>query len=218
VTIKAFTAASYVAAQTRNVRVHRGLSQEQLAARLTELLVGPPPEIFQEDDWRRRKAEVRKQRRPKWTQTRVAKLERGSLQCVSVDDVLELALALDVSPLVLMTPMLDPQTQEERRRRWPLLEPEPGDVFRVRLAGALEASPEAVRQWIRGVGPILSRLAYPSDQHAETGERFYLFDSQPSEEWGLIREAAETADRVAEVRRSLRRLGKSDDVEAADAE
>lgn len=40
-----------------------------------------------------------------WSQTKIHKLEAGKLTRVLVDDVFELALALDISPLYLLTPL-----------------------------------------------------------------------------------------------------------------
>jgi transcriptional regulator with XRE-family HTH domain len=194
--IRHFTASSYVAAQVRNVRKRRRWSQQQLSDRLSALLTGPPPEIFEEGDPRRRQAETRRTLPRKWTQTRIAKLERGALKCVSVDDVLELALALDVSPLVLMTPALQPES-DELGEKWTLLRPQTEDTFKVAI-GNLSWGPRDVRQWIRGVRPLLNRLAYRTDDEAQAGMRFYLLESQPLGEWGLIREAGEYAVQVRE--------------------
>lgn len=192
--VQAFPASRYVAAQTKNIRNRRGWSQQRLADRLTELVTGTPPEIYEEDDPRRRPAEIRARQR-KWTQSRVAKLERGALKCVGVDDVLELALALDVSPLVLMTPMLEPKNRQED---WSLLRPEENDVFMVSLGRDTDIAywPRDVRQWIRGARPLLDAMSYSDDAEAARGQRFYLVDSQPLGEWQLIEQAGEYAGRV----------------------
>jgi transcriptional regulator with XRE-family HTH domain len=203
--IRDFSAASYVAAQTKNIRRRRRWSQQQLANRLTELLTAPPPENFEPNDPRKREAELRKAATPKWTQARIAKLERGKLKCVSVDDVFELALGLDVSPLVLMTPALPPQ-EESDAENWSLLRFEPGDVFRMWFGGELVFWPDQVRHWIRGVKPLLWRAYYKSDDEADAGHRYFLFGSQPLAERGWIDEASEYAAQVAQVQRSLETL------------
>jgi transcriptional regulator with XRE-family HTH domain len=195
--IRDFTASSYVAAQVKNIRKRRRWSQQHLAERLSDLLTGPPPEMFEGDDPRRARAETRKALPRKWTQTRIAKLERGALKCVSVDDVLELALGLDVSPLVLMTPALPPP-EEDLTQNWALLRPRPDDTFRVALGG-IASWPHEVRQWIRGVNPLLGPLDYKNDADAAAGRRFYLLESQPLSEWSRIAESGDYAKRVRDL-------------------
>lgn len=187
--IRAFPASTYVAAQTKNIRERRGWSQQQLADRLTELLTGTPPEIYGQDDLRRRPAVIRSRQR-KWTQSRIAKLERGRLK-PGVDDLLELALALDVSPLVLITPMLEPNNRE---KDWALLRPEENDVFAMSFGSDSDIAywPSNVRQWIHGAKPLLSRNDYRTDGEAVAGHRFYM-QSQPENE---LQKAAETADEL----------------------
>jgi hypothetical protein len=123
-----------------------------------------------------------------WSQSKIAKLETGSMVQVLVDDVFELAAALDVSPLYLLTPMPDSDD---------------ADVFKVWIGGRLSRWPRDVRQWVRGIRPILHRGDYRSDDEATAGQRFYLFESQPLSEWHLIREAKSYARRVG---RSLEEL------------
>jgi transcriptional regulator with XRE-family HTH domain len=209
---RAFPASTYVAAQTKNIRKRRQWSQQRLAERLTELMTGTPPEIYEEDDPRRRPAELRARQR-KWTQSRVAKLERGDLK-PGVDDVLELALALDVSPLVLMTPMFEPRNRE---KDWALLQPHEDDVFKVSLGRDTNIAywPSSVRQWIYGAKPLLSRGDYSTDAEAMAGHRFYM-QTQPQTE---LQKAAESADELRRAWRPIEDLLASSDEEGpADAE
>jgi transcriptional regulator with XRE-family HTH domain len=203
VPIRDFTASSYVAAQCKNIRRRRGWSQQRLADRLSELLEGPPPEMFEDDDPRRRGAKIRKSLPSKWTQSRIAKLERGALKCVSVDDVLELSLGLDVSPLVLMTPALEPQGEDDRAESWSSLRPGQDDTFRVWLGGSIARWPHEVRQWIRGVNPLLRAGDYKTDDEARKGRLFYLVESQPLGEVRLIEEAGAYAERMRAMRALL---------------
>jgi transcriptional regulator with XRE-family HTH domain len=209
VPIKNFPVSDYVAAQVKNIRKRRRWSQQDLADRLSELLAGPPPEIFKEDDERRRSAESRAALPRKWTQTRVAKLERGALKRVSVDDVLELALGLDVSPLVLMTPTLEPQDKAES---WSLLRPGPEDSFRVALGGEAFTARD-VRQWIRGVNPLLGALAYRTNEDAMAGRLFYFVESQPLSEVDLIKEAGDYTEQILGMRALLSPSEEKDDAE-----
>jgi transcriptional regulator with XRE-family HTH domain len=204
VPIRNFTASSYVAAQCKNIRLRRGWSQQQLADRLSELLTGPPPEMFEKDDPRRKAAEHRTAPTTprKWTQTRVAKLERGDLKCVSIDDVLELALGLDAPPLALMTPTLEPQGSD-RAKSWSLLRPGPDDTFRVWLGGNIVRWPREVRQWIRGVNPLLHSGAYKTDDEARAGQLFYFVESQPLGEVRLIEEGGDYAKQMRAMRKLL---------------
>jgi hypothetical protein len=117
-----------------------------------------------------------------WNQPKIAKLESGRLTKVLVDDVFELAVALDVSPLYLMTPT---QSHDEN-----------GNAFKVWLGGKVVHWPREIRQWIRGVRPILDRTGYSDDEKAIRGQRFYLLDSQSLGEWKLIEDAGEYASRV----------------------
>ena len=207
--IRHFTASSYVAAQVKNIRSRRGWSQQKLADRLSELLTEVPPwrAMLDPKDPRAPKPRATKSQ-AKWTQTRIAKLERGALK-IMVDDLLELALALDVSPLYLLTPALEPH-ERDRETRWSFLRPRKNDVFKVSLGGTISGWPHEVRQWIRGSRPMLSSLAYRTDEAAAAGRRFYLVDSQPLGEWELIRKAGNYA---AQVQGSLAALAPADDDE-----
>jgi hypothetical protein len=176
---------------------------------LSELLTGPPPEIFDEEDPRRRRAETQKALPRKWTQTRIAKLERGALKRVNVDDVLQLALGLDVSPLVLMTPTLPPHGND-LAENWALLRPSPDDTFRIWLGGNIARWPHDVRQWIRGVKPLLRSGDYRTDDEATAGHRFYLLDSQPFSELQRIADAGDYAKRLIGSLRTMTPIEETD--------
>ena len=169
--------------------------------------------MFQDDDPRRREAEIRKSLSPKWTQTRLAKLERGALKCVSVDDVFELALALDVSPVVLMTPALPPEG-DDRAEYWSLLRPAPDDLFSVSLGGQISRWPQDVRDWIRGYKPLLTRRAYRTEKDAAEGQRFYWRGLTSLGDLERFEKAMEQAQRA----RASLSFFESDDEEAEDAE
>jgi hypothetical protein len=47
-------------------------------------------------------------------------------------------------------------------------------------------SPRDLRQWARGVRPLLNLGDYRTDEEARSGHRFYLLESQPVSEWELI--------------------------------
>jgi transcriptional regulator with XRE-family HTH domain len=158
--IRNITPSSYVGPQVRKWREQKGWSQERLAQRLHELGAAQTG----------------------WSQTKIHKLEAGKLTRVLVDDVFELALALDVSPLYLLTP-LDGHD-------------EAGNTFKVWLGGKVDHWPWVVRQWIRGVRPILGLGDYRSDDEARSGQRFYLLESQPFSEWKRIEECGKQARRI----------------------
>jgi transcriptional regulator with XRE-family HTH domain len=158
---RAFTPSSYVGRQVRHFRAIRGMSQQRLADRLAELGV------------------------PGWSQTKITKIEQDKQQ-VLVDDLFALALALDVSPLYLLTPR--PGYDEE------------DNALMVAIDGGKVARwPRDVRQWIRGVRPLLNRGDYRDDDAAAEGRRFYLLGSQPLSEWHLIAESEKQARRISEV-------------------
>jgi transcriptional regulator with XRE-family HTH domain len=161
VPIRYITPSSYVGPQVRRWRDEKGWSQKQLADRLHEL----------------------GNEHTGWSQTKIHKLEAGKLTRVLVDDVFELALALDVSPLYLLTPLAGHDDE--------------GNAYKVWLGGKLTHWPWVVRQWIRGVRPILSRGDYRDDEDARKGQRFYLLESQPLSEWSRIAESGNYAKRVS---------------------
>jgi transcriptional regulator with XRE-family HTH domain len=157
---RSITPSSYVGPQVREFRQRRGWSQQQLANRLRQLGA----------------------QQTGWSQTKIHKLESGKLTRVLVDDVFELALALDVSPLYLLTPQASFDADENALQVW--------------LGGKISRWPRDVRQWIRGVKPVLHLGDYRSDEEAQIGHRFYLFESQSLGEWQLIRDCGEYAGRV----------------------
>jgi transcriptional regulator with XRE-family HTH domain len=165
--IRNITPSSYVGPQTRKFRTARGWSQQKLADRLREL-----------------GAET-----TGWSQTKINKLERGRLTRVLVDDVFELALALDVSPLYLLTPLEGFDEDEKALKVW--------------IGGKIARWPREVRQWVRGVRPLLSLGDYRTDEEAQRGQRFYLLDSQPLSELRLIAEAGRQGDRIGDLASQL---------------
>lgn len=206
--LEAWRPSELVALNVRKWRQRRGWSQQKLVDRLDELLTESPPwaeELYrarQEDPTQPKDSRERNPEVPKagshWTQAKISRLEDGKLQKVRLEDVFELALALDVSPLYLMAAGED----------------EDGSPLRVFLAPAIVRWPREVRQWIRGTKPLLGRLAYKNDADAAAaGRRVYLVDSQGLGEWQLIKDAAEYADRV---HKSLRLLTLEDEEEQAD--
>jgi len=158
--VRNITPSSYVGPQVRHFRTRRGLKQQELADRLHALGMTATG----------------------WSQTKIHKLESGKLTRVLVDDVFELAAALDVSPLYLLTPM--PPFDAA------------GDPLKVWIGGRIARWPRDVRQWIRGVRPLLGRLDYRDDDDARAGQRFYLLESQPLSEWQLIEKTGSYASRV----------------------
>lgn len=154
------TPSGYVGPQVLHFRKRRGWTQKQLVDRLHELGI----------------------KQTGWNQTKVHKLETGKLKRVLVDDVFELALALDVSPLYLLTPLVGHDENE--------------NAFKVWLGGEIAQWPWVVRQWIRGVRPILGLVDYRDAEEARAGQRFYLLESQPLSEWSRIAESGNYAERV----------------------
>jgi transcriptional regulator with XRE-family HTH domain len=186
-----------VGMNVRKWRERRSWSQQRLVDRLDELLTESPPwaerlyEARQEDptrpkDSRERNPEV-KTAGSTWNQPKIARLEAGRLQKVGVEEVFELALALDVSPLQLMA---HAQGSD-------------GEQLRIRFAPTLSKWPHEVRQWIRGVNPLLGTGDYRNDDEAAIGRRFYLLESQPYSEWDQLVKAGEYAKRMAGVAMAL---------------
>jgi transcriptional regulator with XRE-family HTH domain len=183
VPIRSITPGSYVGPQVLEFRRRKGWSQQKLVERLREFGVEGSG----------------------WDQTKVHKLESGKLKRVLVDDVFELAAALDVSPLYLLTPTEGFDDE--------------GNALKVWIGGRVIRWPRDVRQWVRGVRPLLGVGDYASDDLASAGQRFYLFESQSLAEWELIKETSTQARRVS---RSLNNLlsdlrpSREDDPPAAD--
>jgi transcriptional regulator with XRE-family HTH domain len=174
---RAITPSGYVGANVRKFRTQRGWGQQKLVDRLHELGVTETG----------------------WDQPKIHRLETGKRQKVSLEDVFELALALDVSPLHLMTPM---QAHDED-----------GNSLEVWLGGDVSLLPHDARQWIRGVRPALPRVRYASKEEAEAGHRFYLVDSQPISEWSLIAASGKYASRVQKSLEVLKPSEEDDDAE-----
>jgi hypothetical protein len=89
---------------------------------------------------------------------------------------------VDVSPLYLLAPTVGFDEDE--------------NAFKVWLGGKVSHWPGEVRQWMRGVRPILGSQWYRSDEAASEGWRFYLLGSQPWSEWRRIQEAGKKADEI----------------------
>jgi transcriptional regulator with XRE-family HTH domain len=159
--LRNITPGSYVGLQVHRFRRRKGWSQQALVDRLRELGITTSG----------------------WDQTKVHKLETGKLKRVLVDDVFELAAALDVSPLYLMTPTQGFDDDDNALKVW--------------IGGKLARWPRDVRQWVRGVRPLLGLGDYADDESASAGQRFYLFESQSLNEWALIRESGTQAGRVS---------------------
>ena len=123
-----------------------------------------------------------------WSQTKIHKIEHD-VQQVLVDDLFALAIALDVSPLYLLVPL---EGHDENDR-----------AYKVALGGKVARWPRDVRQWIRGVRPILGSGDYRTDDDAAEGRRFYLLGSQPLSEWVLIADTAKHARKIRGVHVAL---------------
>ena len=128
-----------------------------------------------------------------WNQPKIARLERGKLRRVSIEEVFELALALDVSPLYLMA---DAKGEE--------------DVpLRIRLSPTKFAWPQELRSWIRGARPIST--AYRTDADAMAGIHFYAVESQA---WGELQQDAKKGEELRRKWRPLKdMLKETDDAE-----
>jgi transcriptional regulator with XRE-family HTH domain len=95
-----------------------------------------------------------------WRQSKIAKIENGEAKRLPLDEVFELAAALDVSPLYLFTPG-DKET--------PLPE--------VQLGPKISRPAAFVREWVQGGLPLFD----PEEDPA--GARFYLVESIPADLW-----------------------------------
>jgi transcriptional regulator with XRE-family HTH domain len=107
-TPRAKTASEYVGDQVLKARKSKGWTQADLAAHLVEL--GDPS----------------------WRQTKVAKIEKGAVRRIPLDDVLALAAALDVQVPHLLAP----------------------DGAEIAVAPKLNLSPDDFRAWLRGTKPL----------------------------------------------------------------
>jgi transcriptional regulator with XRE-family HTH domain len=210
VPVKNFPPSSYVAAQVKNLRLRREWSQQRLADRLNELLTERPEwvERLPDDDPRKPRPGSRATP-PRWSQTRVYKLEKAQLR-ITVDDLFELALALDVSPLYLLTPALEPHP-DDVRERWSLLAPGPNDVFKVAVGKKMFLGARDIRQWIRGVNPLLGAGDYRTNEDAMAGRLFYFVESQPLSEVKLIKDAGAYSEQMLGMRALLSPSEEKDD-------
>jgi transcriptional regulator with XRE-family HTH domain len=154
---RAITPSGFVGPNVRRFREARNWTQQELVERLKELGV----------------------RETGWDQPKIHRLESGKRQRVTLEDAFELAMALDVSPLHLMTPM---QAYDEA-----------GNLLQVWIGGDFAVDTRDAKQWVRGVKPLLRSNAYKSNEDAVKGRRFFLADSQPLSEWMLIEEAGKQA-------------------------
>jgi transcriptional regulator with XRE-family HTH domain len=101
---------------------------------------------------------------PGWRQSKITKIEKGQATRLALDDVFELAVALDVTPLYLVTP-----TEPERDGE--------GEIVEVQLGPKISRRPIYVREWVRGQLPLFDPKEEP------LGARFYLAESPPVEEF-----------------------------------
>ena len=158
--IREITPSSYVGPQVRLFRKRRGWTQQRLVDRLHEL----------------------GGRATGWSQTKLTRLETGKMTEILIDNVFELALALDVSPLYLLTPSIPHDEDEKALKVW--------------LSPNVSRWPAEVRQWVRGINPLLALGDYKTNDEAEDGWRFYLAGSQTRAELGRIADAGKRADEL----------------------
>jgi transcriptional regulator with XRE-family HTH domain len=197
--IEVWRPSELVGRNVRRLRDQRGWSQAKLADRLNEVLTDTPQwavdlyEARRKDPSREPDSRERRPRKPatepsNWNQVKIARLEKGKMARVGIDEIFELALALDVSPLFLIADGRDESDQ-----------PLP-----IRLSPTKYAWPHELRSWIRGARPMLT-LDYPTEAEAMAGIHFYAIDSQPGESrvGSELRDDAEKGD---ELRRKWRPL------------
>ena len=127
------TPSEVVSSQLRALRGKRGWKQEELAARLEQLGM------------------------PGWRQSKIAKIENGQVKRLPLEDVFELALALDVAPVYLLVPPSEQMRFGPKLTRWP----------------------QQVRRWLDGSRPLLGRVDYKTDEEAGAGWQFFFFGSRP---------------------------------------
>ena len=140
------TPSQVVGAQVRALRRKREWSQTKLAERLDEL--GSPG----------------------WRQSKITRIERGQLARLPLEDVFELAAALDVSP----TYLLAPSSVWNEKGDKPLM---------IRIGPRIARWPQEVRKWIDREQPILKASNYKTNEEAKAGAQFFYFDSRPLGEW-----------------------------------
>jgi transcriptional regulator with XRE-family HTH domain len=164
------TPSSYVGLQVRHFRTKKGWTQQQLADRLHQLGM----------------------KQTGWSQPKIAKLEKGRLTQILVDDVFELAVALDVSPIYLLTPIRDDDGETH---------------LKVWLGGEASYWAPQVREWIRGTRMLLSSVDYKNDEAFHEAQRFFHLLSPPvgdldfektAARWLHERQAGKTDERDGE--------------------
>ena len=165
--MKARTLSDFVGPNVRHFRELHGWNRPQLVERLEQLgaasLAGT--------------GKTRTGRR--WDQVKLLRIESGQRQKIYLEDLAELALALDVSPLELIVPRGD-EAQH----------------VHVTVGATIDRPARDVKQWVRGLRPVLGRLDYASDDDAIAGRLFYFVRSQPFGEFDLIRKASTAAARA----------------------
>jgi len=207
---EAWRPSELVGLNVKRLREQRGWSQQKLVDRLNEVLTDTPPwaiELYEARERDPNRPKDSRERRPRdpesqsepstWTQSKIARLENRKLQKVRIEEAIELALALDVSPLFLMAAGED----------------ESGAPLRIRLSPSKYARPRDLRAWIRGGRPMLSRGDYRTDAEAMAGIHFYAIESQSGED-RVSSELQKDAEAGEELRRKWRPL--KDMLEEAD--
>jgi hypothetical protein len=91
-----------------------------------------------------------------WSQTKIHKFEAGKLTRVLVDDVFEVALALDISPLYLLTPLEGHDEDGNALKVWLGAPAAHKNTAGGRVRVYPSYSPRDLRQWARGVRPLLT--------------------------------------------------------------
>jgi hypothetical protein len=119
-----------------------------------------------------------------WSQTKIHKFEAGKLTRVLVDDVFEVALALDSA----LSPDAARRSRRGRKRTQGLARraggaQEHGWWPRPCLSLVLAAGSSSVGAWSSSATHLGD---YRTDEEARSGHRFYLLESQPVSEWELI--------------------------------
>jgi transcriptional regulator with XRE-family HTH domain len=114
-----------------------------------------------------------------WDQVKVLRIESGQRQKIYLEDLAELALALDVSPLQLIVPHGDDAAQ-----------------VHVTVGGAVDRRASDVKQWFRGVKPLLGRNDHRTNEEAVDGHRFYWAGATTIGELTRLEDAVKQARRA----------------------